>query len=74
MHRQGVSARDLSDLYVLVERQYPRVSYDTVSNPTTLPHWFDAVAFEKKAAADTLFRAYPVDIAMATVREHPGPV
>ncbi|WP_018788896.1 hypothetical protein [Micromonospora sp. CNB394] len=51
MKSAGVDAGDLSEAYLKVEQMFPLVSFERPSDPTALPEWADAVAFEKKVAA-----------------------
>ncbi|MEU4626650.1 hypothetical protein AB0G04_42535 [Actinoplanes sp. NPDC023801] len=51
MAKAGIDAADLSEAYLKVEQKFPPVSFERPSDPTTLPQWPDAVAFEKKVAA-----------------------
>jgi hypothetical protein len=67
MQAAGITASDLSEAYQAVEAAYPPVSYEKRSDPTTLPEWATAKAFERKVAtadwtcrgtqAETLLRA-----------------
>lgn len=51
MTAAGIPVTDLADLQARVERAFP-VTLETVDDdPTTLPGWSDAVAFEHRAAA-----------------------
>jgi len=47
----GIDADDLSEAYIKVEQAFPPVSGAQKSDPTTLPAWAPAVAFERKVAA-----------------------
>ncbi|WP_229405066.1 hypothetical protein [Micromonospora sp. NBRC 110038] len=51
MKTAGIDAGDLSEAYIKVEQNFPPVSFESPSDPTALPEWADAVAFEKKVAA-----------------------
>lgn len=51
MKSAGIEAADLAEAYLKVEQAFPPVSYEQPSDPTTLPEWAGAVAFEKKVAA-----------------------
>lgn len=66
----GIPSADLADLRTRVERAFP-VTLATVENdPTTLPGWADAVAFERRAAAaDARCR----EAAVKSVRTHAAP-
>ncbi len=56
---------NLSALYVKAEQKFPPVSFEHKSDPTTLPGWADAVAYEQAAAsADAQCRADAVDTAL----------
>jgi hypothetical protein len=68
MTQQGINTWDLTSLYVQVESKYPPVSYDTPSDPTRLPGWAAAWAYETRAAAsDVTCRTHQVDLQMALV-------
>jgi hypothetical protein len=61
----GVTATDLSDLYIQVAHAYPAVSYEKKSDVTKLSSWAPAVAFEREAAAaDAACRADAVPVAV----------
>jgi hypothetical protein len=51
MKAAGIAATDLSEAYQIVEAAYPPVSYEKPSDPTRLPEWVTAIAFERKVAA-----------------------
>ncbi|WBB75621.1 hypothetical protein O7602_09000 [Micromonospora sp. WMMD1128] len=51
MKSAGIDAGDLSEAYLKVEQRFPPVSFERPSDPTALPEWAGAVAFEKKVAA-----------------------
>ncbi|MGY4911361.1 hypothetical protein [Micromonospora aurantiaca (nom. illeg.)] len=62
MKSAGIDAGDLSEAYLKVEQKFPPVSFEHPSDPTSLPEWADAVAFEKKiAAADWACRESRLD-------------
>ncbi|KAB1916147.1 hypothetical protein [Micromonospora sp. AMSO31t] len=62
MKAAGIDAGDLSEAYLKVEQKFPPVSFERPSDPTTLPEWADAAAFEKKvAAADWACRESRID-------------
>ena len=68
MTHRGISAWDLTSLYMHVENRYPPISYDTPSDPTRLPGWPAAWAFETQAAgSDVICRTHHVDVQMAIV-------
>jgi hypothetical protein len=51
MKSAGIDANDLSETYIKVEQAFPVASSDKPTDPTRLPGWDTAVAFEKTAAA-----------------------
>lgn len=51
MKASGVQAKSLSDAYMLVEKNFPKVSYEQPSDVTKVAGWAEAVAFEKQVAA-----------------------
>ncbi|MGX6607198.1 hypothetical protein ACWKSP_34505 [Micromonosporaceae bacterium Da 78-11] len=51
MAAAGIPATDLADLQTRVERAFPATLATVEHDPTDLPGWADAVAFEQRAAA-----------------------
>jgi hypothetical protein len=51
MAAAGIPADDLADLQTRVERAFPVTQATVEGDPTMLPGWADAVAFEQRAAA-----------------------
>lgn len=47
----GHQVEDLSDVSGLVGKKYPPVTFEQASDPTRLPGWGEAVAFERAVAA-----------------------
>lgn len=70
MAAADLPAADLADLQTRVERAFPAAPATVEQDPTTLPGWADAVAFEHRAAAaDTRCR----QAAVKTVRAAAAP-
>ncbi len=70
MAAAGIPATDLADLQTRVERAFPATVETVEYDPTTLPGWADAVAFEHRAAADD---ARCREAAVTTVRAAAAP-
>jgi len=51
MAAAGHQVEDLSDVSGLVGKRYPPVTFEQASDPTRLPGWGEAVAFERAVAA-----------------------
>jgi len=47
-----VTEKSFDDAYLAASRKYPAVSFDSPSDPTDLPGWDEAVAYETQTAAD----------------------
>lgn len=70
MAAAGIPAVDLADLQTRVERAYPVTPATVEHDPTKLPRWAEAVAFERRAAtADARCR----EAAVRTVRAAAAP-
>ena len=68
MTSAGIPAVDLADLYDQVERAFPATLATVEGDPTTLPGWADAVAFEQHVASeDARCRKTAVETVRASV-------
>lgn len=67
--KHGLTAINLSQLYVKVEQAYPPISYDQKSDATKAEGWAEAMAGElKAAAADASCRADAVEVALTAAK------